>query len=283
MKILSITAKLIFLIALLASATVAKDLTAREVVAKHLDAIGKKEKRDEIKTLMAVGLSEFEAKGMAVKGGGKAIVVSNPENLFWAISLNSREYPFEKIGYFGGKPSLPFIAPGTRSLIGTFVAGHSKILNDGLFGGAMSLRWNLLDIEKHKTQLTGGGTKKVDGRRLIALDFNTSSGGGTASFTVKLYFDPDTFNHVRTEYRYEVATSEGTFGQANHRAAGKALLIEEFSDFKAADGFNLPYTYRVTYSTNSNVGMYENSLGIRVSEYRINQNLTPDFFTFEAK
>ena len=70
---------------------------------------------------------------------------------------------------------------------------------------------------------------------------------------------------------------------ANQRAAGTASLIEEFSDFKAADGFNLPYTYRVTYRTNSNVGMYENTLGIKVSQYLINQELTPDFFTFDAK
>ena len=153
MKISSVTAKLLLLVAVLATATAAVDLSPQEVVAKHLDSIGKKEKRDEIKTLMAMGLSEFEAKGMSAKGGGKAIVVSNADNLFWVISLNSREYPFEKVGYFGSKISLPFITSGTRSLIGAFLADHSKVVSDGLFGGAMSLRWNLLDIEKHIGQL----------------------------------------------------------------------------------------------------------------------------------
>ena len=146
----------------------------------------------------------------------------------------------------------------------------------------MSLRWNLLDIEKHKTQLSGGGTKKIDGRKLVALDYKASS-GGAANFAVKLYFDPDTFSHVRTEYRFEVAAREGTFGAANQQAFAVISLIEEFSDFKNVDGLNLPYTYRVTYKTNSNVGMYENTLGIKVSEYRINQDLAPDFFTFDAK
>ena len=282
MKILSITAKLTFLIAVLAPAIGAVDLSPQEVVAKHLAAIGKKEKRDELRTLMAMGLSEFESKVPAVKGGGKAIVVSNQDNLFWVIGLNSREYPFEKIGYFGGKVSLPFITAGTRSLIGAFLADHSKIVSDGLFGGAMSLRWNLLDIEKHKTQLSGGGTKKIQGRKLIALEYKASS-GGAANFTVKLYFDPDTFNHVLTEYRYEVSPGEGTFGAANQRASAVVSLLEEFSDFKEADGLNLPYNYRVTYRTNSNVGMYENSLGIKVSQYLINQELAADFFTFDAK
>ena len=50
---------------------------------------------------MAVGISEFEAKVPLVKGGGKAIMVSDPNNLFFVMSLNSKEYPFEKVGYFG--------------------------------------------------------------------------------------------------------------------------------------------------------------------------------------
>ena len=283
MKILSIAVNLALMVATLTAATFAVDLTPEEVVAKHLDSIGKKEKRNAPRTLMAVGLSEFEARVPVITGGGKAIVVSNPDNLFWVISLNSKEYPFEKIGFFGDKVSLPFITSGTRSLIGTFLADHSKILGDGLFGGAMSLRWNLLDVEKYKTQLRGGGTRKIDGRKLITLDYNSLSGGGAASFTVKLYFDPETFNHVRTEYRYEVAALEGTFGRANQQAASVVSLIEQFADFKETDGLNLPYSYRVTYRTNSNVGMFENSLGIKVSQYVLNQTLAADFFTFDAK
>ncbi len=168
-------------------------------------------------------------------------------------------------------------------MIGAFLADHPKILSDGLFGGSMSLRWNLLDVEKNKSQLTGGGIKKIGGRKLIGLDYNTASAGGEASFTSRLYFDPDTFNHVRTEYRFEVAAGEGTFGKANQRASAVITLVEEFSDFKNVDGLNLPYTYRVTYLTNSNTGMYENILGIKVSQYLVNQELTPDFFTFDAK
>ncbi|HVF47360.1 MAG TPA: hypothetical protein VNA17_07330, partial [Pyrinomonadaceae bacterium] len=67
-------------------------LKADEVVSKHLDSIGPADKRAALTTIMALGYSEFEAKNPQVKGGGKAVVVSDPENLFFIISLNSKEY-----------------------------------------------------------------------------------------------------------------------------------------------------------------------------------------------
>ncbi|MFZ1700292.1 MAG: hypothetical protein WBO10_11095 [Pyrinomonadaceae bacterium] len=283
MKKLVVVACLAVVFVLTMSARAA-DLSAQEVVAKHLDAVGSKEKRDSITTIMAIGASEFESKTPVVKGGGRAIVVSDPDNLFWVISLNSREYPFEKIGYFRDKVSLPFISAGTRSLLGSYLADHSQILGDGLFGGVMSLRWTLLNLDKMKARLSGGGIKKIDGRKLHAVEYNSQSGGGgSANFAIKLYFDPETFYHVRTEYRFEVTSREATFGQQNQRSSAVVNLTEQFSDFKSIDGLTLPHKYNVTYATNSNTGMYENTWGIRVAEYRINQKLQPDFFTFDVK
>lgn len=81
---------------------------------------------------MALGASEFESNVPVVKGGGKAVVVSDPGNLFFIISLNSKEYPFEKIGYFDGKTSLPFTTAGSRSLLGSFLSDHQLMLSEGL-------------------------------------------------------------------------------------------------------------------------------------------------------
>ena len=74
---------------LLVMASAALNLTPQEIIDKHLAAVGTKEKRDSIKTLIASGTSEFEVKVPAIKGGGKAIMVSDPDNLFFVISLNS--------------------------------------------------------------------------------------------------------------------------------------------------------------------------------------------------
>lgn len=260
----------------------AQSMKPEDIVAKHLASFGSAEKRASLKTIMALGASEFEATNPATKGGGRAVVVSDPNNLFFIMSLNSKEYPFEKIGYFNGQPSLPFVTAGTRSLLGAFLANHTSILSEGLYDGVLSLRWPLLDIQRTKPRLTGGGTKKVDDKKLYVLDY-VPSGGGSSEFTIKLFFDQETFDHVRTEYRYEVMPTDATFGQQNRRAAATALLSESFSEFKSVDGLRLPHYHRVELVTNGNTGAFKNIWGVRVAEYRLNQALQPDFFTFDAK
>ena len=263
-------------------ASSAQNLTPEELIDKHLASVGTREKRDSIKTLMAVGSSEFEVKVQSIKGGGKAIMVSDPDNLFFVMSLNSKEYPFEKVGFFGDKVSLPYISPGNRSLLGSFLAENSKILTDGLFSGIMSLRWSLFRQSKRRIRIESAGIKKVDGRKMYVLDFNPSGPSSTILKT-RLYFDSETFNHVRSEYRREIGAGNVTFGQANQQGTSVLILTEEFSDFKNEDGLNLPHTYRVTFQANSNAAMYQNAWGMKVSQYYFNQKLAPDFFTFDAK
>lgn len=264
------------------SVVVAQDLKTEEIIARHIESLGKKERRADLSTLMAVGTSQFEARSPAVKGGGKAIVVSNPTNLFFVISLNSREYPFEKVGYFEGKMSLPFINAGNRSLLGVFLNEHEKLLSDGLFGGSMSMRWALLNTAKTNPRIKSAGTKKIDGRKMYVLDY-LPAGLGSSDFTVRLFLDAETFNHVRSEYRREVVRGQGTFGQANQQANAMITLTEDFGDHKAVDGLTLPHTYRVKFSSNSNSTNNENIWGISVGEYYFNQKLQPDFFTFDTK
>lgn len=260
----------------------AQNMKPEEIVAKHLDAIGAKADREALKSVMALGASEFESNVPVVKGGGKAVVVSNADNLFFIISLNSKEYPFEKIGNFDGKVSLPFMNAGSRSLLGSFLSDHQQILTEGLFGGAMSLKWPLWNVDKRKPKLGGGGTKKVNDRKAYVVDYNPS-GGGSSEFTIKLYFDAETFNHIRTEYRYEVQPTDGTFGQQNRRASAVVILTENFSDFKSVEGITLPHYFKIGLSNNGNSSMYMNSWGVKVAEYRLNQPLAPDFFTFDVK
>jgi len=146
----------------------------------------------------------------------------------------------------------------------------------------MSLRWPLLDLNKRKPKLGGGGTKKLNDRKVYVVDYSPSS-GGSKEFTMKLYFDAETFHHVRTEYKYEVDSKDSNFGQQNRRASGIITLVEDFSDFKSIDGLTLPHYQRLDLTTNANSAMYQNIWGVKVAEYRLNQALQPDFFTFDAK
>ena len=260
----------------------AQELKPEEIIAKHVDSLGKKEVLSQVKTLFALGLSSFEADP-GIKGGGKAMVVSDHGNLMWAMSLNSKTYPYEKIGYFGDKVSLPFISPGERSLLGVFISEHPRVLTEGLFGGAMSLRWPLLDMsDKGKSRIKSLGTKKIDGKKVYVLSYSPD-GGGADEFTIKLYFDAGTFQHMRTEYHRELSSANPKFGQQNQIANSEITLTENFSDYKDTEGLMLPYTYNVVFSSNANTSSFKTIWGIKVSEYYINQQLAPDFFTFEPK
>lgn len=271
----------LMMVAYIAVSAAGQDLKPEEVVARHLDSLGKKEARETLKTLMAVGQSEFESRVPAIKGGGRAVVVSDPSNLFFVLSLNSKEYPFEKIGFFNGKQSLPFVTPGGRSLLGTFIAEHEKVLSGGLFNGSMSLNWALLHVEKMKPIMKSGGTKNIDGRRVHVINYFTS--GGSSEFTIKLYFDGETFHHVRSEYRREIRAKTPVFGVANQISNSTLELTEYFADFRVVENVTLPFSYRVEFSSNSGSSTYQSSWGIKVEQYVLNQKLTADFFTFDIK
>lgn len=259
----------------------AQKLTAEEIIAKHLDSIGTKEKRDAVKNRFAVGTSQFESKLPSRKTAGKAILVSEANNLFFVASFASQEYPFEKIGFFADKISLPFVTAGTRSPLGAFIADHNKVLSDGLLTGSISSIWSLLNPQIKSGKFDAAGTKKIDGRKVYVLNYFPS--GGSSEFTVKLFFDAENFQHLRTEYRRTIAPKVAAFGVLGQQSGVKIELTEDFGNFKSADGLTLPHSYKLRYLTDSNSGVYEYNWGITISQYLFNQKLEANFFSFDEK
>ncbi len=259
-----------------------QDLKAEEIISKHLDSIGTKEKRDAIKNRLVGGTSEFESKLPSRKTAGKAVFVSEANDLFFVSSFNSKEYPFEKIGFFKGKQNLPFVTSGTRSPLGAFIADHNKILSDGLLTGSISQTWALLNLQDQKGTLKSAGSKKIGGRETYVLSYSPKNGGST-EFSIKLFFDKQNFRHVRTEYRHVIAAKVETFGALGKQTGVEISLTETFADFKDESGLTLPYSYKIQYLTDSNRGTYEYKWGFTISKYLFNQNLAPDFFSFEEK
>jgi hypothetical protein len=260
----------------------AQKLKVEDIVAKHLESIGAKEKRDAIKNRMALGVSSFESKLPAKSTNGKAVIASDDRNLMFLASFNSQEYPFEKIGYFNEKTDLPWVMAGTRSPLGAFLADHAKILSEGLFAGAISEYWTLLDLESKKAKTKLSGTKKIEGKTAYVVEYYPK-GIGSTEFSIKLFFDTENYRHIRTEYYDQISPSQDRFGTLGRQAGVKIQLTETFNDFKTVDGLTLPYSYRADYLTDSNSGVYEFIWGIKIQEYRFNQNLAADFFKFDTK
>jgi hypothetical protein len=231
---------------------------------------------------MAMGTSNFESKLPDRKTTVKAVVVSDAENLFFVMSLASREYPFEKIGFFAKNVSLPYVTAGTRSPLGAFVNDHKTMLSEGLFTGSISSTWNLQNPQFGKGKFDLAGTKKIDGRKAYALNYYTNAASST-EFGVKLYFDTETFQHLRTEYRHTIAPKTAAFGVLGEQTGVEISLIEIFGDYKNENGLTLPHAYKLKYTTASNSGTYEYNWGMVVSQYVFNQKLAADFFSFEGK
>lgn len=282
MKTLSFTSIVFVLSFLLLNIPVnAQKLTAEELIGKHLDSIGTREKRDAVKNRFAMGASQFESKLPNRKTAGKALLVSEANNLFFVASFSSQEYPFEKIGFFADKISLPFVTAGARSPLGAFIADHNRILSDGLFAGSISSNWSFLNPQINKERFKMAGTKRVNGRKAYALDYFPS--GSSSEFTIKLFFDVENFRHLRTEYRRTLSAKEARIGVLGEQVGVKIELTENFDDFKTAGDLILPHSYKLQYLTDSNSGVYEYNWGITISEYLFNQKLEDGFFSFENK
>jgi len=253
-----------------------------EIIAKHLDSIGKKEIRDLAHNYMLAGISEFESKLPTVRGGGKAVIISDPENLYFLLSLNSKEYAFEKIGYFKDKISLPYVSAGTRSPLGAFVADHPTILTNGILFGSMTDRWILSSGKGYGGKVFASGSKKVNGKKAYVLEYFPSDGAST-EFKIRIYIDAETFHHVRTEYDHEIAPKEDVFGTLGRMAGTRLTMVEDFGEFQNVEGLTLPFLYKVKYTTSSQSGTYEFDWSVRAANYFFNQKLAPDFFSFETK
>ena len=265
-----------------AAPSAAQKITVDELVAKHRDSIGSKEKLESVKERLALGTSEFESKFPSKTAKGKAVVASRGEDYMFLVSLGSQEYPFEKIGFFSNRVSLPWVTAGTRSPLGAFVAEHEKMLTNGVFTGAISNSWALLNPTLYNAKTKIAGKRKVDGRDAHVLEF-WPRGMDSAEFTIMMYFDTESFRHVRTEYRHTINPSQDTFGTLGRQAGVRQSLIESFADFKTVDGLTLPYSYNAHYTTESNNGTFEFFWRLALQQHLVNPNLAPNFFTFEPK
>ncbi len=256
----------------------AQQLKLEEVVSKHTASIGTVEKRKELKNMMLLGSSEFRSKLPERKSFGKVAIVSDSSNLLFISSFLADSYPFEKIGFFDGKTNIPFITPGVRSPLGDFLWEHSSILKSGLFLGSMSLNWSFLEENLKKGRMNLAGTKKIDGRKTHVVEYYPE--GTSDSFKIRLFFDAENFQHIRSHYREEFAGKQPTFGVLGQSSGFVLELTEIFSDFKNYEGITLPSVSKVHYMGSNSKGTYEYDWIFKVTEIKFNQPLEAGFFNF---
>lgn len=225
----------------------AQKLKAEDVVAKHLAAIGSADALAATKSIVAIGSSKAITRTDAVKElVGVAQMASEGNKVLLAILFNSTAYPHEKAAYNGQKQTVAILPDGKRSAFGNFLVAHDSPFKQGLIGGVLSTAWPLLNTGAEMPKLSYAGTDKINNRQAHKLKYDARKSGG---MQISLYFDVETFQHVRTEYQYSISAPMGrTPEESISQMESRYKLVEEFSDFKTEGKLTLPHTYKIRYT-----------------------------------
>lgn len=275
MKFLKSTA-LVGLLLIASVPVLAQKLKPEEIIAKHLDSIGTTEARAAAKSRMVVGevVITFVTKKNQLTQG-RVVMASEGKKGLIGMTLNANDYTNEKFVTDGNKASVGYAYMNRRSPLGDFAAANDMMLSHGLLGGTLSTAWPLLDTAGGKGKISGGGIKKIDGKEVYALSY--SAKGGSADVT--LYFDKETFRHVRTEYKTVQSAGIGlTPNQSSGYDETRVKLVEDFSDFRDEKGLMMPHSYKITYTNSGQGGTSELEWALILSSFTFNPKLDPTTF-----
>jgi hypothetical protein len=251
-------------------------LTSDELVAKHLASIGTPEDIAAVKTLILSGdgtlVSNYRS---SVTLTGQSQFGSEGNKLVFAIVFNSNEYPYDKIAYDGKSQTVGY-PNGGDSTLSNFLKAQNAITKYGFFGGALSTAWALEDVKGRKIKLDSPSLTKVDGKQLYKIKYSPGD-----ELRISLYFEPETFRHVMTEYEYTIQA--GLISRdptANSSAKQSTYKMKEmFGDFKTAGKLTLPHEYTIYIDTiNPNSGSKSLIWHINYKDVYFNEPLPPGTF-----
>jgi hypothetical protein len=232
-------------------------LKPEEVVARHLASIGSAEARASLHSRLIEGTSL-----LSVRQGGKGQVegqvrlASQSKMNMISMGFDSADYSQESFAFDGRELTTSHFRPGQRSRLAQLFMFNDLIFKEGLIGGTLSSSWPLLDLAERNPKLEYAGTKTSGGKQMHVLKYLPHKGTETK---ITLFFDAETFQHVRTEYDREiVATSVERIAPRMNAGGGgqrardaRVKITEEFSNFKTEKGLTLPHSYKLELAVQS--------------------------------
>ena len=224
-------------------------LTVDELVQRHIESLGSGETLARRRTCVMMGTCKNEILvGGRQNIDGTAQLVSRGNGINFLIDFARPEYNGEQFVTDGKKATTAFSTPGVRFPLADFLFSQKAIRREGLFGGALTMAWPLINVEEKKPILKLKGTKKIDGRELHQLEDRIRKRGGDAR--IRMFFSPEDFSHVLTTYEVQISAR---LGASPEQSAGQRVsrfkLEERFADFRDFGGLDLPATWVVQFST----------------------------------
>ena len=261
--------------------SVAEKMKPEEVVARHLESIGPAKARAAATTRIIAGTSQvFFRSPPPGQAAGRAVLASEGVKSLIGMSFRSPVYPREELGFDGNSFIAAYVTPGVRSSLGSFLMTHNLVFKQGLMGGTLSSAWPLLNLSIRDPRLEYTGTKKIENQTLHELKYFPRGG---SDLQISLFFDQETFQHLRTEYERVIAAPTGDRGYLSGRGTETHYkLVEEFSEFKKEGELTLPHTYKIKLIIDGQGGTFLADWQLNLTQFSFNERIDPSSFSISA-
>lgn len=252
-------------------------LAVADIIRGHALSLGKEGAVTEIRNLVIVGDATVKfVTGKTPEAAGRIVIASEGEKSFIGMNFNTSDYPQEAIVFDGKNVRIGAVRNNSRSVLGNFLSTNSGLVRESLLGGVLLRSWGPLASGGPKAKVELDGTKKINGRETYVLSYAMKGGG---SVKVKLYFDKETFRHVRSEYSMMFSSA---IGKKPDESAGfsetRLKVTEDFDDFRQEGSLMLPHKHTINYSTSGQNGTTEIEWRFNYTEMAFNQPLAADTF-----
>lgn len=266
-------------------------LKPEDLVAKHLESIGTAEARARVNGTKIKGTCSVAVR-LCGEGQieGQVLMASTDAANLINMNFEIATYSQEALRFDGKKFATSQLKPGSRTCLAQFFLENEVLFKEGLVGGVLSESWSLLNLAERSPKLEYSGLRKIGDKQLHALKYNPRKG---SDVKIVLYFDPQTFRHVRSDYARTVYASEqrriagggaGLPPAQNQQASPTRIeAYEEFSDFKDESGLNLPHTYKFHLTIQSEVRPAVVDWIFTLNDFAFTSPLDAAEFTFGEK
>src|SRR5262249_37473736 len=159
-----------------------------------------------------------------------------------------------------------------------FLYENDTLLKEGLLFGTLSTAWALLDVRAREPRLEATGLKKIDGRQLQELKYSGRNTKG--NIQASLYFDPETFRHVRSQFKMELPATRMT-KITDSAELVRYQIVEQFDQFKEVDGLTLPYSYKLDFTIDAPRGGLLTSWSHTIDRISHNETIEGKLFSLQ--